>query len=202
MKTLHTAILVSSLSLLAACTSVDTTGISPESSKTAKGPSAALVTLTEYGDLQCPACKSAHTTLNKPLLEQFGDKIRFEFRHFPLRSIHPYAYKAAMASECAADQGKFWEFLDLNYEKQNDLKNAPYAEWAATLGLDADLFNRCLTSEIKGDAVSADLAEGTRLKVNSTPSYFVNGVAVKTNTLEEIATLIQSSMKISDSAPL
>lgn len=202
MNTLRTAIFISSVSLLAACSSVDTTGISPDSSKAPKGPSTALVTVTEYADLQCPACKAAHETLNKQILEQFGAQIQFEYKHFPLRSIHTYAYKAAQASECAADQGKFWEFIDHTYTYQTELKNDPYETWAQTLGLDADLFHRCLASEIKGKTVMTDYAAGEKLKVNSTPSYFVNGVAAKSNTFQEISGLIQSSMKISDSAPL
>ena len=96
---------------LAACT--DTTGLSDTSSRGPKGSANAAVTVAEYADLQCPACQAAHTQINAPLLQKYGAQIRFEFKHFPLRSIHRYALEASMASECAADQGKFWEYVEM-----------------------------------------------------------------------------------------
>lgn len=195
------ALIVLSLSVVA-CSSIDTTGISPQSSKTPRGPEVSAVTLTEFGDLQCPACKAAHTLLTKPLLEKYGKKIRFEYVQFPLQSIHAYAYKAAQASECAADQGKFWEYVDLNYEKQDELPSDPHEKWAESLGLNADLFHRCLASGIKSSAIDADIAKGDALKVNSTPSYFVNGVRVETNTIEDLSKAIESALQKSATTPL
>lgn len=113
MKRLSLATLFTSALLLAAC--VDTTGISPTSSRPPRGNANALVTVMEFADFQCPACMSAHATINKPLFEKYGSQVRFEFRHFPLRNIHRFALDLAEASECAADQGKFWEFVDLAY---------------------------------------------------------------------------------------
>lgn len=186
--------------LLAAC--VDTTGISPESSKKPKGSASAAVTVTEFGDLQCPACKAAHSSIVKPLSEAFESQISIEFRQFPLRSIHPYAFEAAQASECAADQGKFWEFLDINYEHQDDLSKRPFEEWAASLKLDADLFHRCLASGIKGKAVLEEYAEGEKLGVAGTPSFFVNGIRVQSNTLEAIVAAISAAKEKVRSVPL
>jgi hypothetical protein len=103
---------LTSIFLLAAC--VDTTGLT-STIHTDVHPSTsqnALVTVTEYADLQCPACRSAHATLVQPLIAKYGTKIAYDYRHFPLTSIHRYAMEAAEASECAADQGKFWEFMD------------------------------------------------------------------------------------------
>jgi protein-disulfide isomerase len=196
-----TPVLLSLAFILSACTAVDTTGLSPDSTKMPKGSSTALVTVTEYGDLQCPACKAAHEILNKPLLEKYGTRIRFEFKQFPL-AMHPYAMKAAMASECAADQGKFWEFLDLTYLKQADMSNTVFNGWADELSLDAALFDRCLSSGIKKKTVQADYKEGESLGVNSTPSYFVNSVRVNENTIQALSTAVDQALGNASAVPL
>lgn len=167
-----------------------------------KGPENAGVTLTEFGDFQCPACGSAYTIINLPLEKKYEGKIRFAFKHFPLRNIHENAYESAQAAECAADQGKFWEFLDMDYTHQKDLSSKMLRTWGAALGLDADLFDRCIRSEIKGDTVMADEAEGEKLGVQGTPSYFVNGVRVKENTLEAISAAIDEALTQAKNAPL
>lgn len=186
--------------LIAGC-GVDTTGLSAESSKTPKGSASAAVTVTEYGDLQCPACQGAHTLVNKPLLEKYGNRIRFEFKHFPLQTIHPYAMEAAMAAECAADQGKFWEFLDMNYEKQKELNSSALRAWAESLGLDKDLFDRCVRSRIKKDAVLAEYKEGEAKGVNSTPTYLVNGTKV-TSSIEALSAAIDEALQRAATTPL
>ena len=193
------AIVIGSL-IFAAC-GVDTTGLSAESTRTMMGSETALVTVTEYGDLQCPACKSAHEMLTKPLLATYDGKIRLEFKHFPLQNIHVYALEAAQAAECAADQGKFWEFFDMNYEKQKDLSSAALRTWAAELKLDTELFDRCVKSGIKKQTVLADFAEGEKKGVNSTPTYFVNGVRVN-NTIEALTTAIDTALQHASAVPL
>jgi protein-disulfide isomerase len=165
MKNLSTALLVSSTLLLAGC-GVDTSGLSPESSRTPKGSETALVMITEYGDFQCPACKGAHEILTKPIMAKYEGKVRFSFQHFPLMAIHPYALEAAEAAECAADQGKFWEYFDLVYEHQADLSSSALRDWAAELKLDAPLFDRCVKSEIKKKTILADQATGMKVGVN------------------------------------
>src|SRR3989338_597285 len=145
-------LLLSALLTLAAC-GVDTTGLSPESSKTIhpKSNPNAAVTVVEFADLQCPACRAAHLTLVGPLLEQRGQNIRYEFHHFPLSSAHRYAMASAEAAECAADQGKFWEYVDLNYINQDKLNPDTIDDWGEELKLDMDLYRRCRTSHIKRD---------------------------------------------------
>jgi protein-disulfide isomerase len=171
------AIVIASLSLVAC---VDTTGLSAETSKTAH-PSTdanAVVVVTEYGDLQCPACRSAYTQINQPIIEKYGKQIRFEFKQFPLTSIHQYAMVAAEASECAADQGKFWDLVDLIYSEQEKLTNDQLGTWGAQLGLDVDLYNRCRKSHIKRDVIMAEYDAGKAMGVSGTPTYFVNGQRV------------------------
>ncbi len=193
--------LMSGSLLLAAC-GIDTTGLSAESSRQPMGPETAFVTVTEYGDLQCPACKSAHETLTKPLITKYEGKIRFEFKHFPLQAIHTYALEASEAAECAADQGKFWEFFNLVYEKQADLSSSALRDWAAELELDQPLFERCVKSGIKKKTILADAAEGEKRGVNSTPTYFVNGVRVQSNTIEALSAAIDAALQSSASVPL
>ncbi len=164
--------------LLVACT--NTEGLSPESVKPARGNLDSTVLVTEFGDLECPACGAAHAQLNIPLLAEYGDKVRFEFKHFPLRSIHRFALDAAEASECAADQGKFWEFVDLVYEHQEDLSFESLLVWAEELQLDTELFERCWKSHVKRDTVLADYEVGKEAGVQGTPTYFINGEQIQT----------------------
>ncbi|MEQ1849721.1 MAG: DsbA family protein [Candidatus Peribacteraceae bacterium] len=185
--------------VLVAC--VDTTGLSAESSRPLKGNPSALVLVQEFADLQCPACKAAHEQINGALLEQYGDSIRLEFMHFPLRGIHPYAMEAAEAAECAADQGKFWEFVDMNYANQSSLKSAALREWGAALKLDSALFDRCIESDIKEDTILADYAEGQKMGVNGTPSYYVNGKKVGSS-VEELGAAIDAAATEAAAVPL
>jgi len=200
MRKIPVAIVALSL-LLAAC-GVDTTGLSPKSSKQPKGNPAALVTVTEYGDFQCPACKTAHEFITKPLLQKYGDKIRFEFKQFPLRTIHAYALEAAEASECAADQGKFWEFVDIAYARQADLSSSALRDFAKVLGLDADLFDRCVRSGIKEGTTRSDEADGNALDVQGTPSYFVNGQRVASNTYQALSDAVEQALRQVEKGPL
>ncbi len=171
-----------SFAFLAAC-GVDTTGLSAELKRTSHpGTDAnATVQVVEFADLQCPACKAAHETITTPLVAKYGTKIRLDFMHFPLQALHPYALAAAQASECSADQGKFWEFLDVNYMNQKDLNTANLTKWAQSLGLDMDLFDRCLRSGIKKDAILDEYKKGQGVNVRGTPTFFVNGQQVESS---------------------
>lgn len=186
---------------LAAC-GVDTTGLSADSSRRPMGSPSASVVVAEFADLQCPACKAAHETVTKPLIAKYGSRIRFEFKHFPLQGIHAYALPAAEAAECAADQGKFWEFVDLTYINQDKLGTEAIKEWAATLKLDQDLFARCTASRIKKDTVLADYKEGEKLGVNSTPSFFLNGERIMLQAIGDLDAAVAAALAKTDAAPL
>ncbi len=177
---------------LTAC-GIDTTGLSAETSRNPKG-SAGSVKVTEYADLQCPACKASHEQIIQPILAEYGDRIQFEFKHFPLRRIHPFALAAAEAAECAADQGKFWEFVDTAYTNQANLSTSVLIEWATSLQLDLALFNRCTQSHIKQELILADYSEGEKLGVSGTPSFFVEGVRVERNNLEFLKAAIDQAL--------
>lgn len=181
--------------LLTAC-NVDTTGISLQSSRgpNPKSNANAAVVVTEFGDLQCPACRAAQSQVVPQLLAKYGSQIRFEFKHFPLRSIHQYTMVDAEASECAADQGKFWEYEQLAYDKQPDLNSSAPETWAKQIGLDMNLFDRCTRSHIKKKEILADYDEGTKLGVQGTPTFFVNGKKVE-STVDAIGAAIDEAGK-------
>ena len=182
------------LPLLAAC--VSTEGLSAESKRPPAGNPKASLLVEEFGDLQCPACKAAHTSIVKPLLAKEGNAIRYEFRHFPLRNIHAFAEEAAEAAECAADQGKFWEFLDDNYENQSKLSRKDLVARAGKVGVaDTALFTRCIKSRIKKNAIQKDYEEGLKRGVQGTPTFFVGGEKVPTNTIDIITTMIKAKQK-------
>src|SRR5262245_47990198 len=106
---------------LAACSSaVGPVVLSSRGPHPSSNPHAPVV-VVEYADLQCSACRTAHESIVKPLLEHFGTHIRYEVRHFPLTSIHRHALDAAQAAECAADQGKFWEYADIAFARQREM---------------------------------------------------------------------------------
>ena len=179
----RTLLLSTTLILLAACTQ----GQSDVSNRTPKGNPNAAVVLTGYSDFQCPACSAAHISIITPLTEQYGNKIRFDFMHFPLRSIHRFALEAAEASECAADQEKFWEYADLAFENQSAMSADSFSAWARQLGLDMSTFDKCMKSHTKRETVLADYKIGRELGVGGTPTFFVNGRNVQTgfDTLSE-----------------
>ncbi|HEY1074823.1 MAG TPA: thioredoxin domain-containing protein [Patescibacteria group bacterium] len=153
--------------------SIDTTGA------IARGPENAPITIIEYTDFQCPSCKQLYPTL-ETLLKEYDGKIRFIHRHFPLMDIHYNAYDAAMASEAAKDQGRFWDMHNLLFERQGEWANAKnpnivFERYASELGLSLPEY-RTFVEEQKGkDAIDRDVAEGETLGVTSTPTLFLNG---------------------------
>ena len=137
------------------------------------GGDAALVTLIEYGDYQCPFCGQAYPIV-QAIQRQLGPRLRFVFRNFPLTNAHPFAETAAEAAEAAAVQGKFWEMHDLLYENQANLGPQLLAEAAANLSLDVPLFLGDLKARKYKERVRRDFMGGVRSGVNGTPGFFVN----------------------------
>jgi protein-disulfide isomerase len=128
----------------------------------AKGPTDAKVTIVEFSDFQCPYCARFVQETMPTLLQNYGDKVRFVFMNFPLSQIHADAEKAAEASECAHDQGAFWQYHDLLFQNQGALDVASLKNYAQAAGLDAEKFNQCLDSGEKASAVQADVETATK----------------------------------------
>ena len=164
------ALLVGAVLFLTACT-VEYND--PKPPRAFKGGENATVIVREYGDFQCPACGTAYDQL-KDLPTKYGDKVRWEFYHFPLTSIHPYAYNASLAAECANDQGKFWDYHDTLFENQAELTRKDLYAYAELVGLDADLFDACFRSKAKASVVRGDMQDGNAMEINSTPTFYVN----------------------------
>jgi len=140
----------------------------------AQGPADAPVTLVEYGDYECPHCGHAHPIV-KTLRKRFGSQLRFIFRNFPLREIHPNAEAAAETAEFAATQGKFWEMHDLIYENQQDLSDELLSDLTKRLKLDPRELARALEIGEFAERVKTDFSGGVRSGVNGTPTFFING---------------------------
>jgi protein-disulfide isomerase len=146
----------------------------PGTARATYGSPQAQVVVEEFGDYQCPACGTAYP-LMKRLKEKYGQRVLWKYYNYPLISIHPYAFNAALAAECANDQDKFWEMHDLLYENQAKLtKNDLYA-YGEQLDLNLEGYKACIQSRAKSKLIQEDIALGDSRGVNSTPTVFVNG---------------------------
>lgn len=143
-----------------------------------RGDKDAPVTIVEFSDYQCPYCSRHHETMKK-VMEAYPGKVKWEYKHFPLDSMHPYARIAAEGAECAGDQDKFWEYTDLLYASQKSLNSEIVPKLAAQLNLNMDDFTACISSGKYKEKIASDLAEGQAKGVRGTPGNFVNGVELK-----------------------
>lgn len=147
------------------------------------GPQTADVTFEEYADFQCPQCGATHP-LVKEMQSTYGSRVKFVFRNFPLAiPAHDKAYEAAVAAEAAGLQGKFWAMQDQLFSNQNAWSNNPnyrqlWADYAKNIGLDVDKFQADAIGLQAKTRVDDDLKRGRALGVNSTPTIYINGLAV------------------------
>ncbi len=140
------------------------------------GPEDAPVVIIEFSDYQCPYCRRFWSSTYQRLREVYGDKVRFVYRDFPLAQIHPDALGAAIAANCAGEQGQYWAFHDRLFEQASGLGLDAYLAYAKALGLDLDAFRACLDDPQQRAEVLADQADGARLGVSGTPTFFINGI--------------------------
>jgi protein-disulfide isomerase len=160
----------------------------------ARGSAEAPVTIIEFSDFECPFCSRVVPTLEQ-IRGHYGDRVRLVFKQFPLRKIHPNAQKAAEASLCAQDQGKFWEMHDAMFADQQNLAIPGLKAKAATLGLEAGEFAQCLDSGKYAEAVEEDLQEGSAIGITGTPAMVINGRLVSGAVpYEEIAKVVDEEL--------
>ena len=138
------------------------------------GPESAPVTLVEYGDYECPDCLNA-VPIVQQLVEQFGERLRIVYRHFPLNSIHPNASAAARAAEAAHAQKHFWEMHAALFKHQKRLAEIDLTHLAINLGLEIYRFQSDMGSEAIIRRVASHIASGERSGVSGTPTFFING---------------------------
>lgn len=155
-----------------------------------KGAGTTGVKLVEYGDFQCPYCEAYSTTVDS-VVQEYGDKITFQFRNFPLTSLHQNAFAAARAAEAASlqdkagSQDKYWAMHDALYQSSNwqDWTNSKnpntfFESYAAQIGLSADQFKKDFAGSQVNDTINADMNAGNKLGITGTPSFFINGKEV------------------------
>ena len=140
----------------------------------ARGPADAAVTLVEYGDYECPYCL-AEAPIADRLRADFGGRVRFVFRHFPLNSVHAHASAAAQAAEAAGGQGKFWAMHDLLFARQADLAEVDLSALAIKAGVELYQFEADRSSGRYAARVGRDAEGGRAGGVTGTPTFFVNG---------------------------
>lgn len=164
------------------------------------GPPDAPVTVVEFSDYQCPACRSGHAVVLK-VREAYQGKIRWVFKDFPLR-MHKEAAFAAEAARCAGEQGKFWEYQDLLYGSREVFSKERLEQFAAGLGLNSASFGECLESGRQKANVEKDIAEARRIGVDRTPSFIINGrLATGVPALEEFKKMIQEELSRAEGKP-
>ena len=138
------------------------------------GPTHAPVTVVEYGDFECPICQQAAPAV-KLLLGRFAGRIRFVYRHFPLEEVHPHAFHAAEAAECAGAQCKFWPMHDLLFDNQAHLKLNHLRSYAEQLQLDVPRFTAEMDDHVYLQRIRDHMQSGRDSGVRATPAFFVNG---------------------------
>ena len=139
------------------------------------GPADAPVVIVEFGDFHCGYCKRFNDETIKPLLETYGDRVRFVFRDYPI--LGSASVQAALAASCAYDQNAFWDFHDRLFADPSELTRDKFLEYAEALNLDMERFTTCYDEAENQAAVVQDYTDGQALGVSGTPTFFINGKA-------------------------
>ena len=165
-----------------------------------RGPQDAPVKLIEFGDYQCPSC-GYYAPLVLEVLRRFPNQLQLEFHHYPLINLHQWAMTAALATESAGDQGKFWEMHDLIYQEQAKWSKSTNAEsdfvaFAGQLGLNVNKFMQSMRSPEVQQRVLQDVVRARDAEVNETPTFFINGKKVlnKPANADDFSRLIQDAL--------
>ncbi|MFN3927602.1 MAG: DsbA family protein [Pseudanabaenaceae cyanobacterium] len=135
------------------------------------------IVMVEFSDFQCPFCARAHGTVQE-FMSKYGNEVTLTYKHLPLTRIHPQALPAALAAWSAQQQGKFWEYHDRLFTRQNELGEQLYLELAKELALNTEKFNQDRQSQQAQSAVNQDIALATELGINGTPAFYINGIEI------------------------
>jgi len=137
------------------------------------GPNDAPVVMVEFGDFHCTYCKRFHDETITPLLQNYGDKVLYVFRDYPI--LGPDSTQAALAAECAYDQDAFWNFHDRLFADPTELTRPQFIKYAQDLNLNMDTFTSCYDNAKHQAEISKDFNDATALGVGATPTFFING---------------------------
>lgn len=156
----------------------------------ATGSAEPKVTIVEFSDFQCPACK-ASSPLIRQIIEDNREKVRLVYRHFPITSAHKNALEAAVATEIAGVKGKFWEMHDMLFERQDEWSDSGkprevFAKYAEEIGISRDEFNAGWNSSDYEKKVREDMRDARVVGVSSTPSIFVDDSRVSVDDLGDV----------------
>lgn len=143
-----------------------------------QGEASAKARIVEFGDFECPYCGQSFPVVRE-ILQKYQGKIYFVFRNFPLTEDHPHALRAAEASACANDQGKFWPMHDKLFINQNALEDDNLKIYAKSVGLNSNQFNSCLQTHKYLASINEDIDQGLLLGVKATPTFFINGYKIE-----------------------
>ena len=141
------------------------------------GPDDAPITVVEFSDFQCPFCRRFHEQTYQALLDAYPGQIRFVYRNLPLTSIHPDAMPSAIASLCANDQNVYWDYHSKLFSSET-LTRDTFIQYATDLNINVDEFTACLDSGKHDENIANDMNFALDLGVQSTPTFFVNGLAI------------------------
>jgi protein-disulfide isomerase len=141
------------------------------------GPDSAKVKIVEFSDFQCPYCQMFQKTVDE-IIKEYGDQVQLIFKNLPLESLHPRAKAAAMAAECANEQGKWLEYADKLFSNQKvwgeSKDNKNFISYASQLKLDTAKFSQCVNDGKYKDKIEADLKEAMEFGIGGTPAVFIN----------------------------
>lgn len=180
-------------------------GSGSQTSSHIAGKADSKVTLQEFGDFQCPACKAYFPIVNE-LKQTYGDRVAFQFSHYPLVQIHPNAFIGSRAAEAAGKQGKFFEMHDLLYENQDAWAQSKTPAsvlegYASQLGLNLDQFKTDMNGSSVADTINADVKAAQAKGANSTPTFVLNGKKIEQNprSIDEFKKLLDEELAKSQS---
>lgn len=160
------------------------------------GPDNAPVTIVEWSDFQCEFCKVHAERLDR-LRQANPAEIAILFRHYPITEQHPHAYNAALASECARDQGKFEQYRTLLFQDQERIGKTPWTDFARQAAVpDLEAFGRCISDRRHSGRVDADLKAGNEFGVPATPTILINGwKVVGASDEKDLAALVENARR-------
>jgi len=154
-----------------------------------KGTKGTPITLVEFSDYECPFCQQA-TKVIDDILRDYPNKIFFVHKDFPLETIHPHAFVAAEAADCAGEQNQYWPMHDLLFANHDKLTVVDFKQDAVQLNLNTAQFNTCLDGQKYATTIRLNMADGLGDQVNATPTFFVNGDRVVGGSADMLRQLI------------